>query len=92
MGKAGRKATVYQFLWCPIAVRMAGKPGFFAGMLEVLWGTRLGGGEGGIRTPDTLAGTPVFETGAINRSATSPSRRNQRFFSDAGVDHAGALF
>ncbi len=30
------------------------------------------GGEGGIRTPDTLAGTPVFETGAINRSATSP--------------------
>jgi hypothetical protein len=30
------------------------------------------GGEGGIRTPDTLSGMPVFKTGAINRSATSP--------------------
>jgi hypothetical protein len=30
------------------------------------------GGEGGIRTPDTLAGMPVFKTGAINHSATSP--------------------
>ena len=31
------------------------------------------GGEGGIRTHDPLAGTPVFKTGAFNRSATSPS-------------------
>jgi hypothetical protein len=31
------------------------------------------GGEGGIRTPDTLSGMPVFKTGAINHSATSPS-------------------
>jgi hypothetical protein len=30
-------------------------------------------GEGGIRTPDTVAGIPVFETGAFNRSATSPA-------------------
>ena len=30
------------------------------------------GGEGGIRTPGTLSGTPVFKTGAINHSATSP--------------------
>jgi hypothetical protein len=30
------------------------------------------GGEGGIRTLGPLAGTPVFKTGAINRSATSP--------------------
>ena len=30
------------------------------------------GGEGGIRTPDSLATIPVFETGAFNRSATSP--------------------
>ena len=30
------------------------------------------GGEGGIRTPDTLSGMPVFKTGAINHSATSP--------------------
>ncbi len=29
-------------------------------------------GEGGIRTPGTLAGTPVFETGPINHSGTSP--------------------
>jgi hypothetical protein len=32
------------------------------------------GGEGGIRTHGTLAGTPVFKTGAINRSTTSPWR------------------
>ena len=30
------------------------------------------GGEGGIRTHDPLTGTPVFKTGAFNRSATSP--------------------
>src|SRR3954451_2252217 len=30
-------------------------------------------GEGEIRTPATLAGRPVFETGAFNHSATSPS-------------------
>jgi site-specific DNA recombinase len=34
-------------------------------------------GEGEIRTPATLAGRPVFETGAFNHSATSPGwRRN----------------
>jgi hypothetical protein len=33
------------------------------------------GGEGGIRTPGTLSGTPVFKTGAINHSATSPRIR-----------------
>jgi hypothetical protein len=32
----------------------------------------VAGGEGGIRTPGTLSGTPVFKTGAINHSATSP--------------------
>ncbi len=30
-------------------------------------------GGGGIRTPETLAGLPVFKTGAINRSATPPA-------------------
>ncbi len=30
------------------------------------------GGEGGIRTPGTLASTPHFECGAFNHSATSP--------------------
>ena len=29
-------------------------------------------GEGEIRTPVTVAGQPVFETGAFNHSATSP--------------------
>ncbi len=32
------------------------------------------GGEGGIRTLDRLAPIPVFETGAIDHSATSPRR------------------
>jgi hypothetical protein len=32
----------------------------------------VNGGRGGIRTPDTLSGTPVFKTGAINHSATLP--------------------
>ncbi len=38
------------------------------------WGQvlRKSNGEGEIRTPVTLAGQPVFETGAFNRSATSP--------------------
>jgi hypothetical protein len=30
------------------------------------------GGEGGIRTHGRIAPTPVFKTGAFNRSATSP--------------------
>ena len=30
------------------------------------------GGEGEIRTPESLATLPVFKTGAFNRSATSP--------------------
>ena len=33
------------------------------------------GGEGGIRTPETREGLPVFKTGAINRSATSPVKK-----------------
>ena len=31
------------------------------------------GGEGGIRTHDEIAPIPVFETGALIRSATSPA-------------------
>ena len=30
------------------------------------------GGEGGIRTHGRVAPSPVFKTGAFNRSATSP--------------------
>ena len=33
---------------------------------------RSAGGWGGIRTHETLAGLPVFKTGAFNRSATHP--------------------
>ena len=45
---------------------------------------RLRGGEGGIRTPDTLSGMPVFKTGAINHSATSPMNTVLlQFFGDA---------
>src|SRR4029078_8060560 len=33
------------------------------------------GGEGGIRTPDTVARMPHFECGAFNHSATSPTER-----------------
>jgi hypothetical protein len=35
------------------------------------------GGRGGIRTHGTLAGTPVFKTGALNHSATLPLLRHQ---------------
>jgi hypothetical protein len=31
------------------------------------------GGEGGIRTPDTVARMPHFECGAFDHSATSPA-------------------
>ena len=34
--------------------------------------TGVAGGEGGIRTPGRVSPTPVFKTGAINHSATSP--------------------
>ena len=30
------------------------------------------GGEGGIRTPETLAGLPAFQAGALGHYATSP--------------------
>jgi hypothetical protein len=33
------------------------------------------GGEGGIRTPDTVTRMPHFECGAFNRSATSPEAK-----------------
>jgi hypothetical protein len=36
------------------------------------------GGEGGIRTPGTLARTPHFECGAIDHSATSPGPTARR--------------
>src|SRR5437879_9473554 len=38
---------------------------------------RASGGEGGIRTPDTVTRMPHFECGAFNRSATSPGSRGR---------------
>ena len=35
------------------------------------------GGEGGIRTPDTVARMPHFECGAFNHSATSPEAQKR---------------
>lgn len=41
-------------------------------LLKQSFGFAQAGGWGGIRTPETLAGLPVFKTGAFNRSATHP--------------------
>src|SRR5713101_4998308 len=40
-------------------------------------GEQYTGGRGGIRTHGTLAGTPVFKTGALNHSATLPNQQFQ---------------
>ena len=37
-----------------------------------LWRNHWSYGQGGIRTHDTLAGIPVFETDAFSHSATCP--------------------
>jgi hypothetical protein len=42
-----------------------------------------GGGRGGIRTHGTLAGTPVFKTGALNHSATLP---DENLMSEGNAD------
>src|SRR5262245_467103 len=41
-------------------------------MVSRRWRRKAVGGEGGIRTRDTLASMPHFECGAFNHSATSP--------------------
>ena len=56
-------------------------------LLERFYRQKVMGESEGIAPPDTLSGTPVFKTGAINRSATSPfltvyRRRETRFASD----------
>src|SRR3979409_1689267 len=50
---------------------------------------RAGGGRGGIRTHGTLAGTPVFKTGALNHSATLPLLRYQSLSDDNVKNEAG---
>ena len=49
-----------------------------------------GGGGGGIRTHGTVSRTPVFKTGALNRSATPPDCRCaiDRWPAGAGPGHA----
>src|ERR671915_2359703 len=42
------------------------------------WLSHAAGGEGGIRTPDTVTRMPHFECGAFNRSATSPAEGRRR--------------
>src|SRR6201997_4174260 len=54
------------------------------------------GGEGGIRTPDTVARMPHFECGAFNHSATSPKLKARglsvvaQYLSAPAAGHKGA--
>ena len=47
-------------------------PAWLPGFDGYWWKLVDSGGWGGIRTHETLAGLPVFKTGAFNRSATHP--------------------
>src|SRR5687768_1403589 len=59
---------------CPKEVpNWRGKPAFSRRKSQETRKISLAGGEGGIRTPDTVARMPHFECGAFNHSATSPS-------------------
>jgi hypothetical protein len=49
----------------------------------------LFGGEGGIRTPGAFYRTPVFKTGTINHSVTSPEMLTESFII---VSNIGRLF
>src|SRR5579864_4819658 len=58
------------------------EPAFWIAVVEIEFNARQAtavrkpiGGEGGIRTPDTVARMPHFECGAFNHSATSPEPR-----------------
>jgi hypothetical protein len=48
------------------------------------------GGRGGIRTHETLAGLPVFKTGALNHSATLPCSDLTAVFPGAQGGRGGA--
>jgi hypothetical protein len=54
----------------------------FGGARRAAGHAEFTGGEGGIRTLETLAGLTVFETAPFNRSGTSPLALLQEF---AGV-------
>ena len=49
------------------------------------------GGEGGIRTPDTVARMPHFECGAFNHSATSPGQVITTAYSYIGANGLATL-
>jgi hypothetical protein len=47
------------------------------------------GGWGGIRTHGELAPTPVFKTGALNRSATHPCKSFQKLYLSPDCEQNG---
>ena len=49
--------------------------------------TENDGGEGGIRTPDTLSGISVFKTDCFNRSHTSPRRGLSKVYQRPAAAH-----
>ena len=54
------------------AENIPGNWGNYARVSRVRIPCGIHGGEGGIRTPDTIAGINDFESFAFDRSATSP--------------------
>ena len=76
--KSTHKRRVEFSRLCELARTNATHPVLFYGLTAELFRTFANncedrtGGEGGIRTPDTLASMPHFECGAFNHSATSP--------------------
>ena len=49
------------------------------------------GGEGGIRTPDTLSGMAAFEAARFNRSRTSPRQdRSKLWIYSPAAEQAGS--
>ena len=49
------------------------------------------GGEGGIRTPDTLTSMPDFESGAFNRALPPLHSIDLAFFDEAGARRLPSL-
>jgi hypothetical protein len=74
-GAAIRKTDGFCQVTFAFAIRVISRESITSGQVTEAQGY---GGEGGIRTPDTLSGMPVFKTGALNRSATSPEGTNVR--------------
>src|SRR5262245_21535928 len=73
--RVGKEVTGVQTCALPVLrhAQGAGHSDYFRKHLVL---AAFGGGEGGIRTPDTVTRMPHFECGAFNHSATSPSLIN----------------